>query len=96
MKNEIRHKHFIEVLDKKGNIICFEAHAGEDIIVFVKSVINYLKFKNLNGEYTIKFNYKKFKVSKNSISAMIVNDFIGKFDDIRDGINNNREDNNSL
>lgn len=95
MKKEIWHKHFIEVVDRKGNIICFEAHAGEDISTFVKSVINYLKFKNINGEYIIKFNYKKIKVTKSSIPAMIVNQYLGKFDDIN--INNNRDEiNNNL
>ncbi|MBR2969694.1 MAG: hypothetical protein IKC49_01405 [Clostridia bacterium] len=97
MKKEIWHKHFIEVVDRKGNIVCFEATPGEDISVFVKSVINYLKYKNINGEYTIKFNYKRIKVSRNSIPAMIVNEYLGKFEDVKDGINNNREDlNNNL
>ncbi len=76
MKNkEIWYKNFVYMQDDK--IVKFEATKGTHIFDAVESVILFLRYRNIDGEYDLMFNDKCLKLNKLSITNDIVSEFFG-------------------
>ena len=75
MNQEIEFGDVIICVDKKGNIVNFEASCGGDIDDCVRDVIKFLRMKNLDNEYILEFNDEKLKVTRFSKVKDIVNEY---------------------
>ena len=82
MKTAIIHKNFTVYVDKKGNLVHFEANTGIDIGISAKSIVNYLRHNKIEGDYVLKFCYQRLKISKDINPDDVVKEYYDKIESL--------------
>ena len=72
------YKSFTAFVDTKGRYQKFEICLGVDISESVYDIVEFLKEKQIKGEFVLRVNGKKIVLSKDSNPALLMNEFFGR------------------
>ena len=74
MKTEQSFGDFI-VIYNNGKVVKLEPTAGADISDCVRGIIGFLRKHNIDGEFVLRFNGKKLRISRLTNPNELVNEF---------------------
>ena len=80
-KNKKAYRSIYIVMDEDNNLLGFEGNHFANIEVAVTDVVKYLKSKDINGDFVLKFNSSKISINQNSDIKSIVDNYLKHFRD---------------